>query len=91
VGRINTSLKERRVVDAIVGFEYDGCCWIGRAVLERLQTGTGSANVRLLFQIEFVGFARLGTNAMTPLKANIPRYQLLRDQAAAPSRFTQYD
>jgi LPS-assembly protein len=79
------------VVDAIVGFEYDGCCWIGRAVLERLQTGTGSANVRLLFQIEFVGFARLGTNAMTPLKTNIPRYQLLRDQAAAPSRFTQYD
>jgi LPS-assembly protein len=91
VGRINTSLKERRVVDAIVGFEYDGCCWIGRAVLERLQTGTGSANVRLLFQIEFVGFARLGTNALTPLKTNIPRYQFLRDQAAAPSRFTQYD
>jgi len=91
VGRINTSLKERRVVDAIVGFEYDGCCWIGRAVLERLQRGAGPANVRLLFQIEFVGFARLGTNAMTPLKTNIPRYQLLRDQAAAPSRFTQYD
>ncbi len=91
VGRINTSLKERRVVDAIVGFEYDGCCWIGRAVLERLQTGIGSANVRLLFQIEFVGFARLGTNALTPLKTNIPRYQMLRDQVAAPSRFTQYD
>ncbi len=91
VGRINTSLKEGRVVDAIVGVEYDGCCWIGRAVLERLKTGTGSANIRLLFQIEFVGFARLGTNAVTPLKDNIPRYQFLRDQVAAPSRFTQYD
>ena len=93
VGRINTSLKDRRVVDAIIGVEYDGCCWIGRAVLERLQTGTttGSANVRILFQIEFVGFARLGTNALTPLRDNIPRYQFLRDQVAAPSRFTQYD
>ncbi len=91
VGRINTSLKERRVVDAIVGVEYDGCCWIGRAVVERLKTGTGTANIRLLFQIEFVGFARLGTNALSPLKDNIPRYQFLRDQAAAPSRFTQYD
>ncbi|MEY4712186.1 MAG: hypothetical protein RIS88_1636 [Pseudomonadota bacterium] len=91
VGRINTSLKENRVVDAIVGFEYDGCCWIGRAVLERLKAGTGSANVRLLFQIEFVGFARLGTNALAPLKDNIPRYQFLRERVAAPSRFTQYD
>ncbi len=91
VGRINTSLREGRVVDAIIGFEYDGCCWIGRAVLERLTTGTNTANVRLLFQIEFVGFARLGTNATTPLKTNIPRYQFLRDQVAAPSRFTQYD
>ena len=93
VGRINTSLKDRRVVDAVVGVEYDGCCWIGRAVLERLQTGTttGSANLRILFQIEFVGFVRLGTNALTPLRDNIPRYQFLRDQVAAPSRFTQYD
>ncbi len=91
VGRINTSLKERRVVDAIVGLEYDGCCWIGRAVLERLKTGTSTANVRLLFQIEFVGFTRLGTNALAPLKDNIPRYQFLREQVTAPSRFTQYD
>jgi LPS-assembly protein len=93
VGRINTSLREGRVVDAIVGLEYDGCCWIGRVVLERLKTGagTGMANVRLLFQIEFVGFGRLGTNALTPLRDNIPRYQYLRDQVAPPSRFTQYD
>lgn len=91
VGRINTSLKERRVVDAIIGFEYDGCCWIGRVVVEQLKIGTADTNVRLLFQIEFVGFGRLGTDALTPLKANIPRYQFLRDQVAAPSRFTQYD
>ena len=91
VGRINTSLKERRVVDAVIGFEYDGCCWIGRAVVERLKTGTTTANLRLLFQIEFVGFARLGTNALGPLKDNIPRYQFLREQVASPSRFTQYD
>ena len=91
MGRINTSLKEGRVVDAIVGFEYDGCCWIGRIVMERLKTGTNTANLRLLFQVEFVGFGRLGTNALGPLRDNIPRYQFLRDQIAAPSRFTQYD
>lgn len=91
VGRVNTSLTDGRIVGAIVGFEYDGCCWIGRIVMERLKTGVTTANTRLLFQIEFVGFGRLGTNALTPLRDNIPRYQFLRDQIAAPSRFTQYD
>ncbi|MFD0668170.1 LPS-assembly protein LptD [Ramlibacter sp. MAHUQ-53] len=91
VGRLNMSLKERKLVDAIAGIEYDGCCWIGRVVLERLQTGRPTANTRILFQLEFVGFSRLGTNATGVLKDNIPRYQFLRDQVAAPSRFTNYD
>ncbi len=91
VGRVNVSLKDRRPVDTIIGFEYDGCCWIGRVVLERLQAGTTTANTRLLFQLEFVGFARLGTNALAPLRDNIPRYQFLREQVAPPSRFTEYD
>ena len=60
-------------------------------VLERLQTGQPKPNTRLLFQLEFVGFSRLGTNATGVLKENIPRYQFLRDQVAPPSRFTQYD
>lgn len=91
VGRINYSIKDRRVVDAILGAEYDGCCYIGRIVLERHQTGTTTATKRILFQLEFLGLGRLGTNALGSLKDNIPRYQFLRDQAQAPSRFTQYD
>jgi len=91
VGRINYSMKDRRVVDAILGAEYDGCCYIGRIVLERHQTGTSTATKRILFQVEFLGLGRLGTNALGSLKDNIPRYQYLRDQVQAPSRFTQYD
>ena len=36
-GRLNYSMKDRKLVDTVVGFEYDSCCWIGRVVLERLQ------------------------------------------------------
>ncbi len=43
VGRINYSMKDRRVVDAILGAEYDGCCYIGRIVLEPQQTGINSS------------------------------------------------
>jgi LPS-assembly protein len=91
VGRLNFSLKDKRLVDAIVGLEYDAGCWLGRIVVERLQSGTTSSNKRILFQLEFVGFTRLGSNALQTLKENIPRYQFLREQTSSPSRFSNYD
>jgi LPS-assembly protein len=91
VGRLNLSLKDRRVVDTIIGLEYDAGCWIGRIVFERLQSSTNTANKRILFQLEFVGFSRLGSNALQALKDNIPRYQFLREQVTAPSRFSNYE
>ena len=91
VGRLNYSFQDKKLVDAVVGLEYDGCCWIGRVVLQRSQSGTTTSNTRILFQLELVGFSRLGVNPLDTLKANIPRYQFLRDQITAPSRFTTYD
>jgi LPS-assembly protein len=91
VGRLNYSLKDKSLVDAVVGLEYDGGCWLGRVVFERLQAGTDHANKRVLFQLEFVGLSRLGSNALQTLKENVPRYQFLREQVLPPSRFTNYD
>lgn len=93
VGRLNYSLQDRKLVDTVVGLEYDSCCWIGRVVLERLQNTLQSSNTRLLFQLEFIGFSRLtlGSNPLTSLKQNIPRYQYLREQVSTPSRFSNYD
>jgi LPS-assembly protein len=91
VGRLNYSLQDRKLVDAVVGLEYDAGCWLGRVVVERLQSSTTSANKRILFQLEFVGFTRLGSNALQSLKQNIPRYQYLREQTTSPSRFSNYD
>ena len=91
VGRLNYSLSERRVVDAVLGVEYDGGCWLGRAVFQRLQTSTSSANQRIMLQLEFVGLSRLGASPLKTLKENIPRYQYLREQFGAPSRFSNYD
>lgn len=91
VGRINYSVPDRKIVDLVAGFEYDAGCWIGRVVLERLQTGTSSANQRVLFQLEFSGFSRIGSNPLSTLKDNVPRYQYLREEINPPSRFQQYD
>ena len=92
VGRLNYSLRDRKLVDTLVGFEYDAGCWLMRVALERLQTTTTTANKRILFQMEFVGFARVGSNPLSALKANVPRYQLLREKIEnSPSRFSNYD
>lgn len=91
VGRLNYSLDERKLVDSVLGFEYDAGCWLGRVVLERLQTSTSSATQRIMFQLEFVGFTRLGVSPLSSLKNNISNYQLLREKTGSPSRFSNYD
>ena len=91
VGRINYSVPDRKVVDLVAGFEFDAGCWLGRIVLERLQRSNASANQRILFQLEFSGFSRLGSNPLKTLKDNVPRYQYLREEINPPSRFQQYD
>jgi LPS-assembly protein len=91
VGRLNYSINERKLVDTVIGFEYDAGCWLSRVVLERLQTSTTSATQRLMFQLEFVGFTRLGVSPLSALKGHIPNYQLLRQQSSSPSRFSNYD
>jgi LPS-assembly protein len=91
VGRLNYSLQDSKLVDSIIGFEYDAGCWLGRVVIERLQTGLVSSNERIMFQIEFVGFSRLGIDPLQSLQRNIPRYQFLREQTSSPSRLTNYE
>jgi LPS-assembly protein len=94
VGRLNYSLRDRKIVDAVLGFEYDAGCWLGRIVFDRLQTTTSTANTRISLQLEFVGFTRIGvgSNPLKTLKDNVPRYQYLREKiTTSPSRFSNYD
>jgi len=91
VGRVNYSFTDRRLIDLVAGFEYDAGCWIGRVVLERQQQSVNSANQRILFQLEFSGFSRLGTSSLQALRSHIPRYQYLREDLNPPSRFERYE
>ena len=91
VGRVNYSTRDSRLTDAIVGFEYDAGCWIGRIVAERLSTGRSEATTRLLVQLELVGLSRLGSNPLKVLKDNVPGYQLLREERTTNPPFNPYD
>lgn len=91
VGRMNYSLIESRLVDAIAGVEYDAGCWLGRIVVQRTQTSTSTATQSVMFQLEFVGFTRLGIGSQRNLSSNISRYQNLRGAGTTNSRFSNYD
>ena len=80
VGRLNYSLQDQQAG------RCDPRPGVRRRLLDRARGGgapakhTSSANKRILFQLEFVGFTRLGSNALQPLRQNIPRYQYLRER-----------
>jgi LPS-assembly protein len=91
VGRMNYSMNERRLVDTILGVEYDAGCWLGRVVVQRIQTSASTATQSVMFQLEFVGFTKLGISPQRTLTSNISRYQNLRETGTAHSRFSNYD
>jgi LPS-assembly protein len=91
VARMNMDTLKNQMVESVIGFEYDGGCWLGRVVKERFQIAENLARQKLLFQLEFVGFSRVGTNALGSIRNNVPRYQHLRLPATTPNRFGNYD
>lgn len=91
VGRMNYSMDERRLVDTLIGVEYDAGCWLARVVVGRVATSADSATDSIKFELEFVGFTRLGVSPLQSLRSNIARYQNLRDRSGSNSRFSNYD
>lgn len=80
VGRINYSIKESRMIETVAGLEYDGGCWIGRVVFQRLATQENDSNTSFFVQLEFNGFAKVGTNPLEMLKRNVPGYGVINQQ-----------
>jgi len=82
VGRVTHSMRDSRVINSLVGLEYDAGCWIGRVVAERVALGQSKANTRLMFQLELLGLSQLalGANPLRVLQQNVPGYRLLREE-----------
>ncbi len=91
MGRVTYNTTDSRVTDSVFGLEYDAGCWIARMAVSRLSTGVSDASTQVLFQLELVGLSRLGTNAISVLRDNIPGYQLLRSSRSATPASAFYD
>ena len=91
LGRLNYSLTENKMVDSVLGFEYEAGCWVARTVVENVSSSSATSNRRILFQLELVGFGSVGPGALKTLRSNIPRYQYLREQVDTPNRFSNFE
>ena len=52
--------------------------------LERRSNTVSQSSKRILFQLEFVGFSKIGASPLKALQDAVPRYRLLREKGAGP-------
>lgn len=86
-GRVQYSLRDKRLTDSVAGVEYDAGCWVMRVGMERLSTGRAETNTRFMLQLELVGLSQLGSNALKVLKDNVPGYRRLSSDRSATADF----
>jgi LPS-assembly protein len=87
VGRYNYSLRDDQLLEGIAGMEYNGGCWVFRAVYQRLQASSTVTSKAFLFQLEFNGFGQIGSDdTLTLLRRNVPGYSISnpQDQTLVP-------
>jgi len=91
LARANYSTLEHRLVEGIAGFEYDGCCWVGRVVLQRYATSAITQTTGFFFQLELNGLARAGNSPLDALRRNIPGYRPINAGAGPDPAYLQYE
>lgn len=74
LGRINYSFYDERLVEGLLGFEYNAGCWALRGVVQKLATTTAESSQAFFLQLELQGLTQLGPNPLDVLKRSISGY-----------------
>jgi LPS-assembly protein len=94
VGRYNYSFLDKRLLEGLAGFEYNGGCWVFRAVVQRIQAAAQVSSTGFFVQLEFNGVGQIGTDdAVALLSRSVPGYAVINPRDAArtpPSTQTQF-
>ncbi len=80
LARVNHSLSDRRLIEGLLGVEYNKGCWEFRLVAHRFATATQQYSNSVQFQLELKGLSKLGINPFETLKQNIAGYKRSEDR-----------
>jgi LPS-assembly protein len=75
LARWNWSLVDHKLIEGLVGFEYNAGCWQLRAVAHRFITATETYSTSFQIQLELTGLSRIGINPLETLRQNITGYK----------------
>jgi LPS-assembly protein len=96
VGRVNYDLASHRLVDGLVGFQYDADCWTFGLGIQRYAngvtvTGATSSGSRILFQMTFKGLSTVDDGLTAAFRAGVSGYTSLPPPPAPISRLSNYE
>ena len=74
VGAWNYSIPDHKTLEAVLGLEYNGGCWVLRVVGQQLTTTTEQTTRSIFVQLELNGLARVGTSPLDLLRRTVPGY-----------------
>jgi LPS-assembly protein len=77
VARYNWSIPDRRALETLAGLEYNGGCWVFRAVNQRFVTTANETSRTFFLQLELNDLGKIGSNPLQTLKDSIPGYSKL--------------
>ncbi|MGZ5203039.1 MAG: LPS-assembly protein LptD, partial [Telluria sp.] len=78
VGRVSYSLKDKKLLESLLGLEYKADCWVFRMGAQRFVTAAQTTSTRAFFQLELNGLSRFGPgNALESFNKSIPGYMQL--------------
>ena len=89
VGRLNYSLLDRRIVEALAGLEYNQSCWTVRLVAQSFSTPTTAStptnarSTNIFLQLELNDLVRIGSDPLDALRLSVPGYTKMNSLPAA--------
>ncbi|WGS50407.1 LPS-assembly protein LptD [Paraburkholderia sp. D15] len=96
VARFNYDLGAKRIVDGLVGLQYDADCWTLGAGIQRYAnglntTGQNQTSTRFLAQLTFKGLASVDNGLMAAFRNGVQGYSPPPPPLPPQARFTNYE
>lgn len=86
VTRVSYSMRDRKLLESLVGLEYKADCWVFRLGAQRFVTAAQTTQTSGFFQLELSGLSGLGlgNNPLETFKRSIPGYTRLNSNVGRP-------
>ncbi|HEY3598775.1 MAG TPA: LPS-assembly protein LptD [Paraburkholderia sp.] len=96
VARLNYDLQGHRIVDGLLGMQYDADCWTLGVGLQRYANGVNTSGLetsatRVLAQLTFKGLSSVDNGLMTAFRASVAGYAPPAPPPQPESRFSNYE